>query len=314
MLDYRSHTFLEVYRQRSYTRAARLLLISQPAVSQHIRFLETHYGCSLFAKTAHGVEPTRAADMLYQQILTMENDERRLKTEIMDLASQHDSPQYVPLIFGCTRTIGDYVAPRLVTAHLEKNPDSSVVLQTGNTRSLVHALEDGQIDFALVEGSFDRSRFSFEVLSNERYVAVAHANALPACSSSERTRPNSIRDLLNERLILREAGSGTREILTKHLAARDLTPFDFAQVIELGSIPAIKACISAGQGITFIYRAAVEVELAEGKFVDVTPFDFEIEHDFCLIWQQGSHYAPRYRALCNQWRKLLETCCKNPLE
>lgn len=60
MLDYRVHTFLAVYRQRSYTRAARELHISQPAVTQHIRQLEQHYGCALFAKTGRGVEPTAA--------------------------------------------------------------------------------------------------------------------------------------------------------------------------------------------------------------------------------------------------------------
>ena len=79
MLDYRTHTFLEVYRQRSFTRAAAALLITQPAVSQHIRQLEAYYGCALFTKTSRGVEPTPAGCMLYQRLLTMENDEERLR-------------------------------------------------------------------------------------------------------------------------------------------------------------------------------------------------------------------------------------------
>ena len=65
MLDYRAHTFLEVYRQRSYTRAAEALHITQPAVSQHIRQLERHYGCALFTKTGRGVEPTAAVASLH---------------------------------------------------------------------------------------------------------------------------------------------------------------------------------------------------------------------------------------------------------
>lgn len=309
MLDYRTHTFLEVYRQRSFTRAAEALLITQPAVSQHIRQLEAHYGCALFTKTGRGVEPTPAADLLYQRLLAMENDEGRLLIETAELAARPTGTSAAPLIFGCTRTIADYVAPRLMSTHLAAHPDASVTLRAGNTRDLVCALERGEIDFALVEGSFDRSRFAFETLSREAYVAVAAPRAAvsPGTAGVKRhedtpSRPASIRQLLGQRLVLREAGSGTREILEKHLAARDLAVEDFAGLVELESIPTIKACVRAGAGISFMYRAAVEAELEAGELLDITPDDFQVEHDFCLIWQRGSQYAPRYRTLCAAWR------------
>lgn len=303
MLDYRTHTFLEVYRQRSFTRAAESLLITQPAASQHIRQLEAHYGCALFTKTGRGVDPTPAADLLYRRLLTMENDEERLRIEAAEAARRSETPHSVPLRFGCTRTIADYAAPRLMAAHLSTHPDSGVMLRAGNTRDLVCALDRGDIDFALVEGSFDRSAFAFEALSTERYIAVA-APGEQGCGW-EMEPPRSIRDLLTERLILREAGSGTREILEKHLSARDLGLGDFAGIVEIESIPTIKACVRAGAGITFLYRTAVEAELGSGELIDVTPDDFHIEHDFCLIWQRGSQYAWRHRALCEAWRGVL---------
>lgn len=300
MLDYRTHTFLEVYRQRSFTRAAEALLITQPAVSQHVRQLETHYGCALFTKTGRGVEPTPAADLLYQRLLAMENDEGRLRAEAAELAARPTGTSTAPLIFGCTRTIADYVAPRLISTHLAAHPNANVTLRAGNTRDLICALERGEIDFALVEGSFDRSRFAYETLSHEAYIAVAAPGIEhPENASSQ---PASIRQLLGQRLILREAGSGTREILEKHLAARDLAIEDFAGLVELESIPTIKACVRAGAGISFMYRVAVEAELEACELVDITPDDFQVEHDFCLIWQRGSQYAPRYRALCASWR------------
>lgn len=337
MLDYRTHTFLEVYRQRSFTQAARSLMITQPAVSQHIKQLESHYGCPLFVKTGRGIEPTPAATVLYQRLLTMENDDARLVAEVGRLTAAPTKAREAPLKLGCTRTIADFMAPQLVAAHLVRHPNSPVTLRAGNTRDLVGALDRGDIDFALVEGSFDRERFDYEILSREPYITiagragakgivtpgagggVAHgagtktevdnpADAERGASPTEfRThvaRPSSIRDLLGERLILREAGSGTREILEKHLAARDLAVTDFAGVVELESIPTIKACVRSGAGITFMYRAAAAEELARGEFVDITPVDFFIEHDFCLIWQRGSQYAPRYRALCKAWRSL----------
>lgn len=329
MLDYRTHTFLEVYRQRSFTQAARSLMITQPAVSQHIKQLESHYGCPLFVKTGRGIEPTPAATVLYQRLLTMENDDARLVAEVGRLTAAPTKAREAPLKLGCTRTIADFMAPQLVAAHLVRHPNSPVTLRAGNTRDLVGALDRGDIDFALVEGSFDRERFDYEVLSHEPYIAVAGgadaeeivtrgtgaeteaADPTGTEQDASRTglharvaRPSSIRDLLGERLILREAGSGTREILEKHLAARDLAVTDFAGVVELESIPTIKACVRSGAGITFMYRAAAAEELARGEFVDITPVDFFIEHDFCLIWQRGSQYAPRYRALCKAWRSL----------
>ncbi len=78
-----------------------------------------------------------------------------------------------PLRLGCTRTIADYTAPRLMAEHLSTHPQAEVTLLTGNTRELVRSLDEGTIDFALVEGFFDRQRFDFETLSRERYIAVA---------------------------------------------------------------------------------------------------------------------------------------------
>ena len=291
MLDYRTHTFLAVYRTGSFTRAAERLHVTQPAVSQHIRQLEAHYGCSLFSKTGRGVEPTSAGQLLYRALDVAENDEARLREEIVALGGEKD--ERPPLRLGCTRTIADYVAPRLLSEHLRRHPDDHVYLRTGNTAELVELIEAGGIDLALVEGSFDREVFESEVLSREPFAAVAAGGE----------RPASITDLLVRRLVLREPGSGTREILERHLAARELSVGDFAGVIELASIPAIKACVAAGAGVSFMYRVAVESELADGTLADVTPADFAIEHDFALIWQRGSRYANGYRALLREWRR-----------
>ena len=290
MLDYRAHTFLTVCRTGSLTRAAEELHVTQPAVSQHVRQLERHYGCRLFSKTGRGVEPTAAGRLLYRTLDAAANDEARLLAELDVLTGEKDA--HPPLRLGCTRTVGDFVAPRILAGHLRRHPGERLLMRVGNTAELVGLLDGGEIDLALVEGSFDRASFESETFSREPFVAVAAAGA----------RPASVTDLLEMCLVLREKGSGTREILERHLAARDLAVGDFAGVIELASIPAIKACVAAGAGVSFLYRVAVEDELDAGTLVDVTPADFAVEHDFSLIWQRGSRYAPRWRALLDEWR------------
>ena len=290
MLDYRTHTFLAVYGTGSFTRAAEQLHVTQPAVSQHIRQLEGHYGCALFSKTGRGVEPTPAGHLLYRALGTAENDEARLREELVTLG--REKGERPPLRLGCTRTIADYVAPSLFSEHLRRHPNDHIYLRTGNTAELVGLIEAGGIDLALVEGSFDRELFESEVLSREPFVAIAAAGE----------RPASITDLLARRLVLREPGSGTREVLERHLAARELSIGDFAGSIEIASIPTIKACVAAGAGVSFLYRVAVERELATGTLADVTPEDFAVWHDFALIWQRDSRYGARYRALLREWQ------------
>ena len=290
MLDYRANTFLTVCRTGGFTRAATELHITQPAVSQHIRQLEAHYGCPLFAKTGRGVEPTDAGRLLYRALDVAENDETRLLAELAALRRGEDARP--PLRLGCTRTIADHVAPGILARHLVAHPRERILMRAGNTAELVDSMDRGEIDFALVEGPYDHEAFDGAALSRERLVAISAAGGPPA----------SIEGLLGERLILREPGSGTREILERHLAAHDRSIDDFAGTIELAGIPAIKACVAAGAGVSFIYRVAVEAELASGALADVTPADFAISHDFSLIWQQGSRYADRYRALLRAWR------------
>lgn len=290
MLDYRTHTFLTVCRTGSLTRAAAELHVTQPAVSQHIRQLERHYGCRLFTKTGRGVTPTAAGELLRRELGAMESDEGRLRAELDALEGEKNA--HPPLRLGCTRTVGDFVAPRILADHLRRHPNAQLLMRVGNTAELVRLLDGGEIDLALVEGSFDRASFESETFSREPFVAVAAAGA----------RPASVADLLGMHLVLREPGSGTREILERHLAARDLAVGDFAGVIELASIPAIKACVAAGAGVSFLYRVAVADELGSGTLADVTPADFAMEHDFSLIWQRGSRYATGYRALLREWR------------
>lgn len=302
MLDYRATTFLTVCRCGGYTKAAAELHISQPAVSQHIRQLEQHYGCALFERKGRAIRPTHAGNLLFRRLDALNQDEARIEREVSSVAAG-SNPDAETLNFGCTKTIGDYVAPKLIAHHLVDRRQTHVRMFSGNTDALVQRILDGDIDFALVEGSFDRENFDSALLSHESYIAVAQAGS--AADTPAGHRPASIDDLLGFQLILREKGSGTRQIIEHLLAARGLAVTDFKGTLELGTISAIKACVEAGVGITFLYRIAVEHELDAEALEDITPRDFALAHDFRLIWQRGSQYADRYRSLAASWRHAL---------
>lgn len=294
MLDFRIYTFLEVCKYMNFTKAAEALHITQPAVSQHIRYIEEYYQTRLF--TFQGKKPvlTEAGEYLLHAFTTLSHDQVYLKEHLLSMQKKKPA-----LIFGATLTIGEYVMPRFLIEYQTRHPDTVLTMITANTHELLDRISDGEIDFAIVEGYFDKTQYDYLTFSSEPYIAVAGTPLFEDC------RPRSLSELLDQKLIVREPGSGTREILEKHLEARNLSIHDFSGVSEIGNIPALKAVVSAGLGITFLYRSAAEEELKNGILFDVTPENFSITHDFTLIWQKGSMFASRYRTIFEEWKKKL---------
>ena len=107
--------------------------------------------------------------------------------------------------------------------------------------------------------------------------------------------PDRIEDLFGERLLMREKGSGTREVLERWMDSHNLSAEDFDKVMEVGSLHTIKELTKAGCGITFLYEAAVREELRTGALVRIPLKDFRVSHEFTFIWRRGSIYADRYR-------------------
>ena len=156
-------------------------------------------------------------------------------------------------------------------------------------QELLGRLDGGEIDFALVEGFFKKSEYDFQKYSDENYIAV--------CSPDYafRQEPDCIENLFQERLLLREAGSGTREVLERYLDAKNLSVSDFERVTEAGSLQTIKELTKAGCGITFLYEVAVREELESGMLRKIPLRDFQVSHEFTFIWRRGSIYAEQYR-------------------
>ena len=133
----------------------------------------------------------------------------------------------------------------------------------------------------------------------EKVIAAAHEKGVRVIGSNHdfQKTPDKIENLFQERLFLREEGSGTREVLERYLDSKNLGISDFSRVTEVGSLQAIKELTKAGCGITFLYEAAVAGELKSGELTRIPLLDFQISHEFAFIWRRGSIYADRYREL-----------------
>ena len=176
MLDVRVETFLTVCRTMNYTRAAEQLHITQPAVSQHIRALEERYGATLFRSQGKRLLLTESGQLLFRTAAAMHHDALRLREAIRkENARRH-------LRFGATLTIGEYIMPAPLLRLLEQEPDIQLYMLTSNTRELLKLLDQGELDFAIVEGYFDKQAYDSLVYCTQRYFPVCapeHAFARP---------------------------------------------------------------------------------------------------------------------------------------
>ncbi len=147
MLDNRILTFLKLCEKMNYTKTAEALHITQPAVTQHIRYLEEHYGCRLFSYTGKLLKLTEKGELLRRLASEMVANEIGIQKEMARTEEEE-----IHLRIGATKTIGEFVFPSVMSGFLRENPQHRLHLHVDNTKNLLHMLEKGDLDFTI--GSF----------------------------------------------------------------------------------------------------------------------------------------------------------------
>jgi DNA-binding transcriptional LysR family regulator len=285
MIDFRHETFLALCRIGHYTKTAEYLHITQPAVSQHIKFLEDLYGGRLFERHGRVLSLTERGERLLEYVSVASADSAH---ELQALLRMDDSVRSVS--FGATLSIGEYVMPPILSRCIRQDPDMEFHMQVGNTQTLLAKLHAGEIDFACIEGFFDKARYEWSLFSEEPFIAV--------CGPTSDLVGKSVRfdDLLGRRVILREQGSGTRDILERLLWERNLSVESFSRYCEVGNMHAIKTLVSDDVGITFLYEAVAKKELDEGSLIRIAMEDFTVLRAFHFVCLKGSRHIGEYRS------------------
>lgn len=293
MIDFRHETFYELCRIKSYTKTAEYLHITQPAVSQHIRHLETMYGGELFLYKDKQLNLTVRGEQLYIYVRALRADSRKVRQELLRLDTETSVTA-----FGATLTIGEYVMPGILEQILKDNPACQLSMKVENTKTLLQELQDGSIDFALLEGYFDKAQYASCRLSYETLIPVCSA------ASSLAGRVVRIDDITSQRLILREVGSGTREVFEQALKTHNYSVGNFSNVSEISNMNAIKHLVSQDVGYSFLYLQAVKEEIRDGRLAEFQIEGFEAGHEFNFVFLKNRVYEELYRT----WFTLIDRC------
>ncbi len=278
MIDYRLHVFRTVAEKLHFTRAATTLRISQPAVTQHVKALEEHYGVALFHRGGGRITLTEAGQVL----LGYADEVHALDREVEARIRSGQPLLSGPLRLGASSTIGQYLLPRCMAGFRAAHPQVELSLRIGNTEEITGALLARRIDLALVEGLGSRRDLASELLMEDEIVCMA-APDHPLVGKRKLVSA----DLAGADFIVREVGSGTRAVVAKALKAAGLPTTKMSVVIESSSSESIKGFIAGGLGIGFLSRLAARHELALGTLVELHLTGLSITRPFRFLYPQG---------------------------
>ena len=279
MPDFRLRVFQAVARHLSFTKAAQELFISQPAVTKHIRELETGYGQRLFERRGNRVALTAAGALL----LTHADEVEALHAQLQNqLHALHDEAAG-RLRLGASTTIAQYVLPPMLPGFQAQYPRVGLTLLNGNSEQIAEALLGGQIDLGFVEGQGKNRDLHYELLLNDELVAVRRTQ-----DTKKPPAPLPLTEALQHPLVLRERGSGTLEVLEYALRGHHIKPSDLTVALYLDNTEGIKSYLEAAPAcLGFVSRRALTKEVAAGRLEIVPVQDLHLPRRLEVVWVQG---------------------------
>ena len=275
-MDSKLRTFLILCQTMNYRLAAERLHLSQPAVTKQIQSLEQALQTKLFSYDGHTLHKTEECLLLERYAISQQYQFEELQLAMAE-------KKRLKLRIGATKTIGDYVLLDAIREYL-REPSHELSLVVDNTKHLLQMLDESQLDFAIIEGTFSKTKYDFYLLRMEPFVGICSKNS-PLCG-----KHLTVGELLDQTIIVRESGSGTRRIFEERLMATGYEVSDFRREVSISSFVSVKALVAAGIGISFLYRSVVAGEENIGTF---TVDGITEPHPFHVVYTRNTA-AKRY--------------------
>ena len=276
MLDYRIETFLTLYEEMNYRRTAERLRMTQPGVTQHIHYLERFYGVKLFVYDGRQLLRTPEAEKLKRHIDSTRAAEHDLRIGFV-------GSDTLLLRVGATKTIGEFVIVPTVRQFL-RDEHHRLELIVDNTENLLSMLEHGELDFAIIEGVFDKAKYPHRLYKRERFVGI--------CSASHPFAGQTVtlETTLRESLIVREKGSGTRMLLEQAITSRGYSLDSFRRCSSVSNFSVICDLVGTEQAITFAYEP---ISHCRSDLATFHVEDMQITGEFNLVYINERVAGPR---------------------
>lgn len=271
VLDYHKlRIFKTVADLKSISKAAHILFISQPTVTLQIKKIENYLGTTLFRRGKNNLELTEEGKLLYRYAEKILNQYTELEEELKDVKRE----KFSILNIATSSTIGDFLLPKIVPKFLRENSNIKLNLFVGNSKEVEEAVLSKVFNLGLIEDKIESNKLSVKKFFEDEIVGIASIN-------SSIPKEISLQDLKKYKLITREQGSGTRNVVEKSLG-RKLEP-----VMEVSSSKAIAGLVENSDYISFVSKLVVSEMLSCKVLKEVKVREISIKRNFSIITQKN---------------------------
>ena len=265
--------FLNVVNEGHLTNVAKKMGLSQSAISMSIKELENILGRPVFDRINKKLVLNEMGRAFYKEIAP-------IYKKLNDIEFEFKNSENKGLIrVGASTTIVDYLMPSIICSYMSAYPDVKITLKEGNTKAVAEMIKEGSVDIGFVEGYVQSADIVKEKVGVDELVIV---------TADKKLAQNKvyIDELADKRWVLREEGSGTREVFLDYIKER----VDHLNIFfELGHTESIKSILQNRECLTCISKISVENELKEGTLYQVPVKRFKCEREFLMI-----HHKDKY--------------------
>ena len=287
MLSDSMRVFITVADKKNFSKAAKALSLTQPAVSFQIQTLEQYYQTMLFDRVNRHVKLTAAGELLLDYAVHMNNLQAELERNMQQLTGHVKGE----LLIGASTTIGEYILPYVVGSFKQDYPDVNVTIQIMNTKDIANAVKNKTFDLGIIEGPLDdfetacvcSSADPLPLIEAKKFLEDELVLAIPSSHPLADKTSITLDELKELPYITREPGSGSRLIFEQALIDADFDIEDLNIVMELGSTTSIKSAIMGGLGISTISKWAIQDLVKSGKVKILNIEGLTLKRNFHII-------------------------------
>ena len=260
MADRRLRVFYTVARNLSFTKAADVLFMTQPAVTFQVKQLEEHFNARLFERSPGRISLTPAGKLVLsyaEKILALSEE---METRVGELTGTISGP----LLIGASTTIAEFMLPQILGEFKARHPQVHAHLSVANSETIENRVADSSLDLGLIESPSHRPTLYTEVCCDDELVTICS----PAHQLAKRSSV-AAREVAEFPFVSREEGSGTRQFVDQYFRQCAVALEDIEVVMELGSPEAIKGVVATGMAVSIVSRATIAKELKLALLVAV---------------------------------------------
>jgi DNA-binding transcriptional LysR family regulator len=274
MVDPKIKTLLTLQNAGSYTKAAKALSLTQPAVSNHIKLLEQEYGIHIFIKGKHELRPTPEGLVLLKYARRVTALSSKVYQALEDARKDIKS-----LTVGITPTASDILVPQVLASYCNKHPQVKIQILRETIKNIDSMLNFYEIDFAIVDGVIKNENTASMLLGTD-YLGLVVSPLHPFAKRAS----VKLEEIQGEKFVLRPKKAETRRLFESYLISHGYDLKNFNVIMEMDSVSNIKEIVMANLGITMISHNVCLEEERRGKLVIVPIEDCQMLRQINLIY------------------------------